>query len=95
VYDTSLPRKGDSSVGVAPQYSGTMGNIANYQLFVSAEYVVDEPSSSAPLQGRSSPDAVSDHLFDHLSVGVQGVPEGASELPKSANRLSTGVHGGH
>jgi hypothetical protein len=41
----------------------------------------------------SSPDGVLDHLFDHLSVSVYGVPCGSTDLPKSANRLSTGVHG--
>jgi hypothetical protein len=35
-----------------------------------------------------------DHLFDHLSVGVYGVPCGSAESRKSGNRLSTGVHGG-
>lgn len=35
-----------------------------------------------------------DHLFDHLSMGVHGVPCGSIELRKSRNRLSTGVHEG-
>src|SRR5215217_5149235 len=37
---------------------------------------------------------VHDHLFDHLSVSVQGVPCGSTDLPKSGNRLSVGVPGG-
>jgi hypothetical protein len=35
-----------------------------------------------------------DHLFDHLSMSVYAVPQGSKDLPKSGNRLYTGVHGG-
>jgi hypothetical protein len=40
----------------------------------------------------SFPDGARDNV-DHLSVSVYGVPCGSTNLPKSANRLSTGVHG--
>ncbi len=56
--DTGLPKKGTASVGVAPQYSGTLGKIGNCQVVVSAEFLADDPASSTPFHWP-----VSAHLF--------------------------------
>ena len=47
--DTGLPKQGRGSVGVARQYSGTLGKVANCQVVVSAHYVADDPTNHAPV----------------------------------------------
>lgn len=59
--DTGLPKQGKQSVGVARQYSGTLGRTANCQVIVSAEYLA-EPTRSRPLHWP-----VSAQLYLHQS----------------------------
>lgn len=47
--DSGFAKQGKRSVGVARQYSGTLGKIGNCQVMVSAEYLADVPHSPVPL----------------------------------------------
>jgi SRSO17 transposase len=59
--DTGLPKQGKQSVGVARQYSGTLGRTANCQIIVSAEYLA-EPGKGRPIHWP-----VSAQLYLHQS----------------------------
>jgi SRSO17 transposase len=48
--DTGFPKDGDCSVGVARQYSGTLGKVANCQIGVSVNAVTEQ--ASCPLNWR-------------------------------------------
>jgi SRSO17 transposase len=47
--DTGLPKRGNASVGVAHQYSGTLGKQGDCQVVVTAEYVAADAATSLPL----------------------------------------------
>lgn len=49
--DTGIPKKGTLSVGVARQYSGTLGKIGNCQVVVSSQFVTPH-GKSVPVDAR-------------------------------------------
>ncbi len=75
--DTGLPKKGSASVGVAPQYSGTLGKIGNCQVVVSAEYLADDPASSTPFHWP-----VSARLFLPESWAQDGKRRKLAQVPQ-------------
>lgn len=48
--DTGFAKKGDHSVGVVPQYTGTLGKVANCQITVNCHYA--EPTVAWPVNTR-------------------------------------------
>jgi hypothetical protein len=50
--DTALPKKGELSVGVAPQYCGALGKQANCQVLVSTTLARDEIPVALGLKGK-------------------------------------------
>ena len=73
--DTGLPKQGRGSVGVAHQYAGTLGQVAQGQGVVSAHYGVEEPPSRAPVPWpltaqRSLPEAWANESARRAQVHV-------------------------
>jgi SRSO17 transposase len=77
--DTGLPKQGKQSVGVARQYSGTLGRIANCQIIVSAEYLA-EPSKSRPLHWP-----VSARLYLHQSWADDVARRARAHVPEEVS----------
>lgn len=73
VDDTGFPKKGDHSVGVARQYSGTLGKVGNCQIAVSLNLATDD--SCVPLNfALYLPESWTN---DPSRMKRAGVPEGA------------------
>jgi len=79
--DTGLPKKGSASVGVAPQYSGTLGKIGNCQVVVSAEFLADDPASNSPFHWP-----LSAQLFLPESCTQDGKRRQQAQVPESINQ---------
>ncbi|MEV1289678.1 IS701 family transposase [Micromonospora sp. NPDC049679] len=79
VDDTGFPKDGKGSPGVARQYSGTLGKVANCQIGVSVHAVTD--TASCPLDWR---------LFLPTSWDEQGVDE-ADRPAVAARRARCGI----
>ena len=79
--DTGLPKKGTASVGVAAQYSGTLGKIGNCQVVVSAEYLADDPASSTPFHFP-----VSAQLFVPESWTLDAERRKQAQVPEEINQ---------
>jgi SRSO17 transposase len=74
--DSSLPKKGNASVGVAHQYCGALGKLANCQCFVSLQGV--GPRAHFPLAARLYLPEV--WVSDPSRMKAAGVPLGRQEF---------------
>jgi SRSO17 transposase len=80
--DTGLPKQGKQSVGVARQYSGTLGRTANCQVVVSAEYLA-EPTKSRPIHWP-----VSAQLYLHQSWADDAARRARAHVPDEVTLLT-------
>jgi SRSO17 transposase len=75
--DTGFPKKGTHSVGVARQYSGTLGKIGNCQVAVSLHYATDD--AAVPLDFALY---LPEEWLDEEHRRKAGIPEYVSFQPK-------------
>ena len=82
VDDTGFPKKGTHSVGVARQYSGTLGKIGNCQVAVSLHYATDD--AAVPLDFSLY---LPEEWLDKGRRQKAGIPEEVTFQPKWALAL--------
>ena len=83
VDDTGFPKKGTHSVGVARQYSGTMGKIGNCQVAVSLHYATDD--AAVPLDFALY---LPEEWLEQPRRQEAGIPEDVTFQPKWALALA-------
>jgi len=76
--DTGFPKQGDRSVGVARQYSGTLGKVGNCQVAVTLQYATGREVCCLDA-ALFLPEAWAD---DRARRAAAGVPEGVGHEPK-------------
>jgi SRSO17 transposase len=83
VDDTGFPKKGDHSVGVARQYSGTLGKIGNCQVAVSLHYATDD--AAVPLDFALY---LPEEWLEEARRQKAGIPKDVTFQPKWALALA-------
>ncbi len=83
VDDTGFPKKGSHSVGVARQYSGTLGKIGNCQVAVSLHYATDD--AAVPLDFTLY---LPEEWLEEKRRRKAGIPEEVTFQPKWALALA-------
>ena len=83
VDDTGFPKKGNHSVGVARQYSGTLGKIGNCQVAVSLHYATDDVA--VPLDFALY---LPEEWLEEKRRQKAGIPKGVTFQPKWALALA-------
>jgi SRSO17 transposase len=83
VDDTGFPKKGDHSVGVARQYTGTLGKIGNCQVAVTLHYATDD--AAVPLDFALY---LPEQWLEEARRQKAGIPKDVTFQPKWALALA-------